>query len=144
MIRRGPPLRREACTTSVMPAADVVPDDADREIDARSSRPSSPSGVRASRALLAWIVVIEPSWPVFMACSMSQTSGPRTSPTMMRSGRMRRLFRTRSRCVTSPAPSVFGGPRFHADAVAVLQDQFGRVFDRDDPLAVGHEQLRRR
>ena len=42
-------------------------------------------------------VVSEPSWPVFMACSMSSASPPRTSPTMMRSGRMRRALRTRSR-----------------------------------------------
>ena len=41
-----------------------------------------------------WIVVSEPSWPVFMAWSMSTVSAPRTSPTMMRSGRMRREFRT--------------------------------------------------
>ena len=45
---------------------------------------------RASRGLLAWTVVIEPSWPVFMAWSMSSASPPRTSPMMMRSGRMRR------------------------------------------------------
>ena len=29
------------------------------------------SRVSASRGLLAWIVPIEPSWPVFIACSMS-------------------------------------------------------------------------
>ena len=56
--------------------------------------------------LLAWTVVIEPSWPVFMACSMSSASGPRHSPTTMRSGRMRRAFFTRSRIVYSPAPSM--------------------------------------
>ncbi len=44
----------------------------------------------ASRGVLAWTVVIEPSWPVFMAWSMSSTSAPRTSPTTIRSGRMRR------------------------------------------------------
>jgi len=27
--------------------------------------------LRASRGVFAWMVVIEPSWPVFMACSMS-------------------------------------------------------------------------
>ena len=37
----------------------------------------------------------EPSWPVFIAWSMSRASPPRTSPTMIRSGRMRRALRTR-------------------------------------------------
>ena len=63
----------------------------------------------ASRGLLACTVVIEPSWPVFMAWSMSSASPPRHSPTTIRSGRIRRLFRTRSRMVTSPARSTFGG-----------------------------------
>ena len=63
----------------------------------------------ASRGLLACSVPIEPSWPVFMACSRSNASGPRTSPTMMRSGRMRRQFLTRSRMVISPSPSRLGG-----------------------------------
>ena len=51
----------------------------------------------ASRDELAWIVVIDPSWPVFIACSMSKASEPRTSPTTIRSGRIRRAFLTRSR-----------------------------------------------
>ncbi len=41
---------------------------------------------RHSRGLLACSVPIEPSWPVFMACRRSNASGPRTSPTMIRSG----------------------------------------------------------
>ena len=61
--------------------------------------------VSASRVVLAWMVDMLPSWPVFIACSMSKASAPRTSPTMMRSGRMRSALRTRSRCVTSPRPS---------------------------------------
>ena len=56
----------------------------------------------ASRGALAWTVDSEPSWPVFMAWSMSRASAPRTSPTMMRSGRMRSALRTRSRMVISP------------------------------------------
>ena len=62
-----------------------------------------------SRGEFEWIVEIEPSWPVFMACSMSRASGPRTSPTTMRSGRMRSELRTRSRITTAPLPSMFGG-----------------------------------
>ncbi len=49
---------------------------------------------RASRAELEWIVDMLPSWPVFMACSMSSASEPRTSPTRMRSGLIRRLLRS--------------------------------------------------
>ena len=62
-----------------------------------------------SRGLLAWPVDIEPSWPVFMAWSMSSASPPRHSPTMIRSGRMRRALRTSSRIGIAPLPSMFGG-----------------------------------
>ena len=67
------------------------------------------SRVRASRGRLECSVPIEPSWPVFMACRRSIASGPRTSPRMMRSGRMRSAFFTRSRMLTSPLPSRLGG-----------------------------------
>ena len=85
--------------------------------------------VSASRVLLAWMVDIEPSWPVFMACSMSNASPPRTSPMMMRSGRMRSALRTRSRWLTSPRAFQAGGPGFQAHHVRLLQLQFGRVLD---------------
>src|SRR3989442_1499570 len=87
-----------------------------------------------SRGVLAWMVEIDPSWPVFMAWSMSSDSPPRTSPTMMRSGRMRRLLRTRSRCVTSPRPSMLGGrgggrdDGVHARAVGRARVHHGRAF----------------
>src|SRR5215217_2235337 len=74
-----------------------------------------------SRGLLAWPVDIEPSWPVFMAWSMSSASPDRHSPMMTRSGRMRRQFLTRSRWLISPLPSTL----------------LGRVLDRDDPLVGG-------
>ncbi|MBM2829156.1 MAG: hypothetical protein HW408_1688, partial [Actinobacteria bacterium] len=64
---------------------------------------------RASLQEFAWMVEMEPSWPVFIACSMSSASPPRTSPTMIRSGRIRRALRTRSRCVTVPFPSMLEG-----------------------------------
>ena len=63
----------------------------------------------ASRGVLAWTVAIEPSWPVFMACSMSKASSPRHSPRITRSGRMRSAFLTRSRWRISPLPSMLGG-----------------------------------
>src|ERR1700734_909605 len=74
----------------------------------------------ASRGVLACSVPIEPSWPVFIACSKSNASGPRTSPTMMRSGRMRRQLRTRSRIVICPSPSRFGGLFASGDALGVV------------------------
>ena len=62
-----------------------------------------------SRGVLAWTVVIEPSWPVFMAWSMSSASAGRHSPTTMRSGRMRRELRTSSRIGIAPLPSMLAG-----------------------------------
>ena len=62
-----------------------------------------------SRGELAWPVDIEPSWPVFMAWSMSSASPERHSPTMIRSGRMRRALRTSSRIGMAPLPSMLGG-----------------------------------
>ena len=40
---------------------------------------------------------------------MSSASGPRHSPTTIRSGRIRSAFRSRSRMLTSPWPSTFAG-----------------------------------
>ena len=67
------------------------------------------SRLSASRGVLAWSVVSEPSWPVFMACSMSTASAPRHSPMMMRSGRMRSALTSSTRCGTSPVPSMLAG-----------------------------------
>ena len=89
----------------------------------------------ASRGVLACTVVSEPSWPVFIACSMSSASAPRTSPTMMRSGRMRRLLRTRSRWVTSPRAFDVRRARLEPHHMRLLQLQLRRVLDGDDALA---------
>ena len=62
-----------------------------------------------SRGVLAWPVDIEPSWPVFIAWSMSSASPLRHSPTMIRSGRMRSALRTSSRMGMAPWPSMLGG-----------------------------------
>ena len=88
----------------------------------------------ASRGQLACSVPIEPSWPVFIACSRSKASGPRTSPTMIRSGRMRRQFLTRSRMVISPSPSMIGRAGLQADDMRLLQLQLGGVLAGDDAL----------
>ena len=58
----------------------------------------------ASRALLACSDAI-PGSPAFRASSRSRHSSARTSPTMIRDGRIRRLSLTRSRSRTSPVPS---------------------------------------
>ncbi len=46
---------------------------------------------------------------MFIACNMSAVSGPRHSPMMSRSGRMRSAFFTRSRSATAPPPSGSAG-----------------------------------
>ena len=93
----------------------------------------------ASRGLLAWIVVRLPSWPVFMACSMSSASSPRTSPTTMRSGRMRRALMTSSRWLHRALALDVGRARLEPHHVPLPQHQLGGVFDGDDALAIGDE-----
>ncbi len=98
---------------------------------------------RASSGELAWHVDSEPSWPVFIAHNMSTASGPRTSPTMIRSGRMRRALRTSWRIVVAPSAVGGGRPRLEAHDVGRGQAELGGVLDRDDPLAVGQERAER-
>src|SRR5690625_362207 len=62
--------------------------------------------VIASRAEFAWIVVM-PGIPEFNAMRRSRASASRTSPMMMRSGRIRRASLTSLRRGTSPFPSKF-------------------------------------
>ena len=70
---------------------------------------------------------------------MSRASGPRTSPTTMRSGRIRSELRTRSRIVTCALALDVRRAGLEADDVRLLQLQLGRVLDRDDALVVGDE-----
>ena len=93
----------------------------------------------ASRGLLAWIVVKLPSWPVFIACSMSSASSPRTSPTMMRSGRIRRALIDQLALPHRALAFDVRRPRLEPDDVALPQHQFRGVLDRDDALVVGDE-----
>ena len=60
--------------------------------------------VSASRALLAWIVQ-RPGSPLLSASSRSSASSARTSPTMIRLGRIRSDSLIRSRSRISPVPS---------------------------------------
>ena len=90
----------------------------------------------ASRGVLACSVVIEPSWPVFMACSMSSVSasaaladddafGPHTQGVFHQVGGGDGAFAFDVRRA-----------RFQPHDVLLLELQFGRVFDRDDALVV--------
>ncbi len=105
VTRRVPSARRAMMTTRSMASTMV-----ERTACRGSSMPDDMTSVsrrcRPSRAELACRVHMTPSWPTFMAWSMSMASTPRTSPTMMRSGRMRRVLVTRSRRVTSGRPAA--------------------------------------
>ena len=57
--------------------------------------PGPPNGSVQGVAVSACTVVIDPLWPVFIACSMSYAEWSRTSPMMMRSGRCRSAAVTR-------------------------------------------------
>ena len=126
----------------------LLADGAQRQVDAGRQHERLDAARWRRAGVFAWIVVSEPSWPVFMAWSMSTVSGPRHSPTMMRSGRIRRVFRTRSRIVTWPLPSMFAGRVSSVITCSCAQLELGRVLDGDDALAVGdrrrqHVQRRR-
>ena len=106
--RRRPSLRRATWIT--MWIADAICARAERgEISIPLIPIICSTRLSESRGVLAWTVVIDPSWPVFIACSMSNASPARTSPTMIRSGRMRSAFLTRSRWAISPLPSILAG-----------------------------------
>ena len=94
---------------------------------------------KASRGVLAWTVLIDPSTPVFMACSMSSASAPRHSPTMMRSGRMRSAVRSSMPLVDAAFLVQVRRTRFELHHVALLELQLGRVFDGDDALLLRDE-----
>ena len=90
----------------------------------------------ASRGVLACSVPIEPSWPVFIACSRSNASGPRTSPTMMRSGPHTQAVLDQIAHRDLALAFEVGRPRFQAHDVRLLQLKFGGVFAGDDALVV--------
>jgi len=106
--RRLPSLSRATLDDQVQGAGHLVTDGPDGQRDAgHEHHRLQPREL--SRGALAWTVVKDPSWPVFMACNMSRAAPSRTSPTTMRSGRIRRAFMTRSRIEIWPLPSVLDG-----------------------------------
>ncbi len=105
--------RRRAATCTTRSTADRTCSCHRRvgQLEPRHQAPSSRSAAAPRSGEPAWTVVSDPSWPVFIACSMSSASGPRTSPTMMRSGRMRSAFRTSARSVDLAAALDVRRPR---------------------------------
>ena len=79
-------------------------------------------------------MVSDPSWPVFIAWSMSSDSAPRTSPTMIRSGpHAERVADEVADAHLALALDV-RRPRLERDDVPLEQPELGRVLDGDDPL----------
>ena len=66
-----------------------VPAEMRDEVEAALPGSAASTRLGTSTAELACRVAQPPSWPVFIAASMSTTSAPRTSPTPSRSGRIR-------------------------------------------------------
>ena len=120
VMRREAVLEAGLLDDQVEHARDLLADGAHRHsTPAMSTMVSSRDS--ESRGLLAWTVVIEPSWPVFMACSMSSAAPSRTSPTTMRSGLMRRAFLTRSRMAMRPSALDVGRSRLEAQHVVLVR-----------------------
>src|SRR5262249_38160907 len=88
---------------------DLAPAGPDRPPGARPPAHRLPARGPVPRGVLECSVLRPPSWPVFMACSMSSASPLRTSPMTIRSGRIRSEFLTRVRMEISPFPSRLAG-----------------------------------
>ncbi len=109
VMRRRPSLSRRLLHDQVDGGGHLLADGPDRQVEAghqhhgleAGERVAGAVGVHRGRASRRGRC----SWPA--ACRGPRAS--RTSPTTMRSGRMRRAFVTRSRIVTSPRPSMLGG-----------------------------------
>ena len=85
------------------------------------------------------MVVRLPSWPVFIACSMSSASAPRTSPMMMRSGPHAQRVDDQVALLDRALALDVRRARLEPDDVPLPQHQLGGVLDGDDALALGDE-----
>ena len=90
--------------------------------------------VRASRVSLAWMVVRLPSWPVFMACSMSSASAPRHLADDDAVGPHTQGVADQIALLDLADAFEVGRPRLQPDHVRLLQLQLGRVLDGDQPF----------
>ena len=113
---------------------DLLADGPDRQVDAGHQHHRLDAGERVAGRVGVHGGQIEPSWPVFIAWSMSSAAASRISPTTMRSGRIRSALRTRSRIVTSPAALDVRRPGLQAQHVLLVELQLGGVLDGHDPL----------
>ena len=97
------------------------------------------SRLSESRGEFEWIVLIEPSWPVFMAWSMSSASATTTLTDHDAVGAhtQRVADEVADRDLTLALD--VRRARFQADHVRLLQLQLGGILDRDDALVVGDE-----
>ena len=90
----------------------------------------------ASRGELAWTVVSEPSWPVFIACSMSSASAPRhladDDAVGPHAQRVAHEVTDRDLALALDVRRA----RLEAEHVALMESQLGGVLDGDDPLVV--------
>ncbi len=111
------------------------------ETTGRSAAISTSTSSRSitSRELLAWTVVIEPSWPVFMACSMSMASGAAALADDDPVGPHPQGVFDQVADGVGPGPFDVGRLGLQRDHVLLVQLQLRRVFDGDDPLFVGDE-----
>ena len=114
VMRRVPSLKREVCTNRSTALAicwrmERIPMLALAMPTITSRRPSP------SRGVLAWIVVNDPSWPVFIACSTQGIDHQLTDVDRARAFHVRRT-------------------RFHARHVGLLQPEFRRVLDGHNAL----------
>ena len=101
----------------------------------------------ASRGVLACSVVSEPSWPVFMACSMSTASAPRhladDDPVGPHTERVDQQHALRHLALALDV----GRPGLQPHDVRLAELELGRVLDGDDPLGgrdVGREDVEQR
>ena len=135
VIRRVPSLKRATCTNRS--TAELTCCRMERTPMLAFAIPTITSRRPiASRGLLAWTVVSEPSWPVFMAWSMSSASSAAALTDDDAVGPHAQRVDHQVADVDGAVPFDVGRPGFHARHVRLAQPQFGGVFDGDDPLVL--------
>ena len=92
--------------------------------------------VTASRVVLAWTVDMLPSWPVFIACSMSNASAAADLADDDAVGPHAQRVANQVALGDLATSLQAGRAGFHAHHMRLLQLQFGGILDGDDALAV--------
>ncbi len=135
LTRRTPWASMPRCTTRSVEAATVGTTNRD-EMFSPASSGSVHSLTSASRALLAWIVA-RPGSPALRASSRSRHSADRTSPTIIRVGRIRSASRTRSRKRDLARALQALLPGLHRHPVGVGEAQLEDLLGTDHPVTTG-------